>query len=111
MKFYKTSEHTIQFENFSGYFLIREFQYEQQASNPIAEFMKTRFFSWKEEFRNDINVTVDHSDQLTDWNFHGLYDIKKLHPEHFITVTATEFVKCFMDTLKQKLESTKMSEA
>lgn len=80
MKFYKVSEHTIRFENFSGYFLIREFKNEQQTSNPIAEFMKSRFFSFQREFRNEVNVNAEHSDQLTDWNFYGLYDIKKCVP-------------------------------
>ena len=103
MKFDKTSEHTIRFENFSGYFLIREFQYNQKTSNPIAEFMKTRYFSWKEEFRDEVNVSVNHSNQLTDWNFHGLYDIKKLRPEHFIRVNANNFVKRFMDTLQTEI--------
>jgi hypothetical protein len=112
MKFEKTSEHIIRFENFSGYFLIREFENELRTSNPIAEFMKTRYFSWQEEFRNEVNVTVDHSDQLADWNFHGLYDIKKLLPEHFIKVNANEFVKRFMDTLQTEIGiDRKMTEA
>jgi hypothetical protein len=103
MKLEKTSEHIIRFENFSGYCLIRDFKYDVQTSDPIAEFMKTRYFSWKEEFRNKVIVTVDHSDQITDRNFHGLYDIKKLRPEHFIHVTANGFVKHFMYTLQKEI--------
>jgi hypothetical protein len=112
MKFDKTSEHTIRFDNSSGYFLIREFQYNERTSNPIAEFMKTRYFSWNEEFRNEFDVTADHSDQLSDWNFHGLYDIKKLRPVHFIRVNANEFVKRFMNTLQTEIGiDRKISEA
>lgn len=112
MKFEKTSEQIIRFDNCSGYFLIREFQNGLKTSNPIAEFMKTRYFSWKEEFRNEVNVTFDQAQQLTDWNFHGLYDIKKLRPEHFIRVNANEFVKGFMDTLQTEVGiDRKMTEA
>ncbi len=112
MKFDKTLEQIIRFESFSGYFLIREFQYEEKTSNPIAEFMKTRYFSWQEEFRNEVNVTVDHSDQLTDWNFHGLHDLKKLRSEHFIRVNANEFVKRLIDTLQTEIGiDRKMAEA
>jgi hypothetical protein len=103
MKFDKTSEHIIRFENFSGYFLIREFQYDDQTSDPIAEFIKTRYISWKEEFRNEVNVTVNNFDQLVDWNFHGPYNIKKLRPEHFKKVTAIDFVNRFREKMQSEI--------
>lgn len=112
MKFHKTLERIIRFENFSGYLLIREFKYDDNTSNPIAEFMKTRYFSWKEEFRNEVNVTVGNSNELTNWNFHGLYDIKKMRLEHFMKVTGAEFVDCFMKTLQTEIgDDKKMTEA
>lgn len=112
MKFDQTSEHTIRFGNFSGYLLIREFRFDDLSSNPIAEFMKTQYFSWQEEFRNEVNVTVGHTDRLTDWNFHGQYDIKKLRSENFIPVSANDFVKRFMDILQTEIGiDKKMTEA
>lgn len=104
MKFDKTKEHTIRFENFSGYLLIREFQFDdEQTSNALAEFMKTRYFSWQEEFRNKVNVTINNSVQQPDWNFHGLYDIKKLRPEHFIPVSSSDFVGRFKEVLHSEI--------
>lgn len=107
MKFNKTSEEVIRFENFNGYFLIREFQFDEQTNTPIVDFMSTRFFSWQEEFRNEVNVTVNRVDQLVDWNFHGLYDIKKLRPEHFIKLTAIDFVDRFVETLQAEIVADK----
>lgn len=103
MKFDKTLEHTIRFDNFSGYFLVREFQYDKETLNPVAEFMKTKYFSWKEEFRNEINVTVNNKEQIVDWNFHGLYDINKLQPEHFKKVKASNFKERFKEVFLSEI--------
>ena len=103
MKFAKLKEEVIRFENFRGYLLIREFQYDAKTNKPISDFMCTRFFSWKEEFRNEVSVSVNNVDQLVDWNFHGLYDIKKLRPEHFIKLIATEFVDRFIKTIQTEI--------
>ena len=46
-------------------------------------------------------------DQLVDWNFHGLYDIKKLRPEHFIKLTAMDFVDRFVETLRAEVATDK----
>lgn len=100
MKFSKTSEQIIRFENYSGHLLIREFKYDDQTLDPIVEFMKTRFFSWKEEFRNEVSVHVHQDRHIVDWNFHGLYDIKKLRPTDFTPLTAVDFVQRFMDVLQ-----------
>jgi len=103
MKFNKTLEHIIRFENFSGYFLIREFQYDKETLNPVGEFMKTKYFSWQEDFRNEISVTVNNTEKIVDWNFHGLYDIKKLQPEHFIKVKASDFIDQFKEIFQSEI--------
>jgi len=103
MKLNKTSEEVIRFKDFSGYLLIRKFKYDREYSNPIAEFMKTPYFVWQEKFRNKINVSINHSAQIDNWNFHGLYDIKKLHSKDFKEILAIEFVNRFNHFIESEI--------
>jgi len=103
MKFDKTSEQVIRFENFSGYFLARVFQYDEYTPNPIAEFMRSRYFSWQEEFRNEVSATVNNSDKIVIWNFHGLYDIKKLQQEDFEKISPADFTRQFSRFIQSEI--------
>jgi hypothetical protein len=64
--------------------------------------MKTPFFCWQEEYHNEVRVTVNHQEQIVDWNFHGLYDIKKIRAEHFEKISAIEFVERFKRFISAK---------
>jgi hypothetical protein len=102
MKFSKTSEIVVRPEE-PSYFMIREFHYDHGSVNPIADFMKTPFFCWQEEYRNEVRASVNYQEQIVDWNFHGLYDIKKIRPEHFERITAIDFVERFKSFIRTEI--------
>ena len=102
MKYSKTSEIVVRPEE-PSYFMIREFHYDHSSVNPIADFMKTPFFCWQEEYHHEVGVTVNHQKQIVDWNFHGLYDIKKLRPEHFEKISPIEFVERFKSLIMAEI--------
>lgn len=83
--------------------MIREFSFDKAANNVLAEFIKTPFFCWKEEYRNEVHVNVDSEEKFVNWNFHGLYDIVKLKPEHFEKVSASDFMKRFKEFVKEEI--------
>jgi hypothetical protein len=87
MKFNKISKIVVKPEEPSS-FMVSEFHYDHSLINPIADFMKTPFFCWQEEYRNKVVVTVNFQKQIVDWNFHGLCDIKKISSKHFENITA-----------------------
>lgn len=67
--------------------------------------MDMRFFSWNEEFRNEVSVgDASGKEHTVDWNFHGLFDIKKLKPEHFKEVEFKKFFQCFRGTIELEME-------
>lgn len=90
MKFKKKSEIIINPQE-PSYFMVRKFLFEQMVKNPIAEFMQTRYFLWEEEFRNEIGLNIQNRRTTVDWNFHGLYDVKKLSPDNFKKMGFQEF--------------------
>jgi hypothetical protein len=96
MEFNKISEKIIRPKELS-YFMIREFNWSEYSTNPIAEFLKSRFFLWEEEYRNQVEVDIENTRTIVDWNFHGLYDIKKINHKNFIKVGCKEFKTMFRD--------------
>ncbi len=102
MNFTKTSEHIIRPES-ASYFLVREFHYDKYSPNPITDFMRTPYFCWNEEYRNEVKVSIDNEPKIVDWNFHGLYDIKKLKPEHFKEIGFQEFTECIKNYIVSKI--------
>jgi len=56
-----------------------------------------------EEYNNKVNITIDNSHNIVDWNYYGLYDIKKLFPEHFISIKAIEFFDRFNMTIQSEI--------
>jgi hypothetical protein len=104
----KISERVTRFENYSGYFMIREFQYESPSLNPISEFIKTPFICWKEEYRNEVQVSINNAIHTVDWNFHGLYDLKKLRAEHFVKIRGQELADRFKEFVRSEVGVDKM---
>ena len=104
MEFKKTSEKVIRPQE-PSYFMIREFSFDKIATNVLAEFMKSSFFCWKEEYRNEITVNIDSEEKIVNWNFHGLYDITKLRTDHFHKVSAADFVERFKESVVMEIES------
>jgi len=102
MNLKKISEKVIRPEN-PSYFMIREFSFEKNASNVLADFIKTPFFCWKEEYRNEVHANIDSEETIVDWNFHGLYDIKKIKTEHFEKVSGSDFIKRFKEYIKKEI--------
>lgn len=66
--------------------------------------MKTPLFCWLEEYRNQVEINLESGNQLVDWNFHGLYDIKKLRPNNFIKIQGVTFIKGFEKFIEEKLD-------
>ena len=101
-KFEKLSDKVINFQA-DGYFSIRCFRVNSSHSDVISDFIKTRYFSWQEEFRDKVTVTVDRKKLEVDWNFHGLYDIKLLSRNCFCAVSFNEFINGFVNILKLEI--------
>lgn len=83
--------------------MIREFIHDQDSFNSISDFMQTPFFCWKEEYRNEVSANINLEEKIVDWNFHGLYDIKKLKPEHFENISANKFIEKFNNFIETEI--------
>jgi hypothetical protein len=95
MKFRVSNDLKILPEDLS-YFRVREFQFDEN-SNPIAEFIPTKYFIWEDD-------KYDHLKTRDDWKFHGIYDAKKLKAEHFIPLSFEIFKMKFMSFVTEEIE-------
>lgn len=102
MEFNKISENTFAV-NSRYYYQFRSYHFHPNGSaKPIncnevmGAFIKTKFFLWQEEFRNEVPVYGVGKDTLADWNFHGLYDAKKMSVSSFDIIDFNEFVQRIM---------------
>ena len=82
-------------------FSIREFKYTNN-SNLINTFMQSVYFCWNEEFRHKVKVDINNKSKFVNWNFHGLYDIKKINANNFIETNFSNFKTEFLNILKKE---------
>jgi len=105
LNFIKKYEKTIRPET-PSYFSVRQFGYSN-ANNDIREvlqeFMKSKYFLWQEEFRNNVQVNINGKETHEDWNFHGLYDIKQLSPSDFEKVKFENFKARFIAFIETEI--------
>lgn len=69
----------------------------------LHRFIRSRFFLWQEECRNSVSVNIDGKETTTDWNFHGLYDAKKLSLSCFEKVEFTKFEQRIIDFISREI--------
>lgn len=90
----------------SCYFSISEFLIiggDKNINNEeeiITEFINSKFFLWKEDFLDNVEVVINGQKTFVDWNFHGLYDVKKIKYGDYQNVDFNLFRKTFIDFIE-----------
>jgi len=107
MDFKKIYERVVSVD-IDSYFSIQKYAFVESVDDGgsvLRNFMKSKYFLWQEEYRNKVHVCIDGNNVFVDWNFHGLYDIKKLSPSDFTKVNFDFFKHRFINFMEGKIDT------
>lgn len=108
--FRKIDNTVIHFDNL-GWLSITKYRYptnldEFTCTDLLQQFIQSKYFIWQEEFRNSVAININGLERTVDWNFHGLYDAKKLSLSCFDKIDYSEFEKRVTDFIFQEIGTT-----
>lgn len=108
--FIKVDSTVIHFDSI-GWLLTAKYNPSTKAGQFACEdllqrFIRSRYFLWQEKFRDSVSVDINGKDATTDWNFHGLYDAKKLSLSCFEKVDYARFEKRVTDFILWEIGAT-----
>lgn len=91
---------------YSAYYIsISQFkciQYCESCKGIISNLLKTKYFVWMEEFRDEVRVSDNNGERYADLNFYGFYNIKKISVENFSETDQPGFIKVFNSYMRQE---------